>query len=325
MAGNQGGQLVRGSAPQLDATSEPDRLPGAALARHPAAGSLVYKQRRSAPAKKASGQRRKFATASAFSFFMPRRPMPPPVPEPDAQRRLVTLPEVKGVPFKAICHLAIEYADGQTANGTGFLVSPRTVLTAGHCVYMPTTGSQAARITIVPARQGDKAPFGWYETDQVDFSHAWRDVDPAAPDPQHDFGAIFLRTDELHRRVGHTLKWAAFSDADLNAIRVVNVAGFPDYQDQAFMMECDDGPLIIDEAHPINPRILYHVLATHEGQSGGPIMHYNPATTALTVFGIHTYGHDDANVARRVDPELAITIERWVAAPHPFMAGALTS
>jgi V8-like Glu-specific endopeptidase len=328
MTENQGGRLVRGSPPDADATSEHARLPGTALTRGRAAGSLVYGQQRRAPKTRATGKPLKPIAASAFSFFIPRtwsKSTPPPQIETDAEKRRVELPEIKGAPFKAICHLVIEYADGQSANGTGFVVGPRTVLTAGHCVYMPTSGSQAAKITVVPARQGETAPFGWYETDLVDFSHAWRDVDPTVPEPEHDYGAVFLRTDGLHQRVGYTLKCAAFSDADVNGIRVANVAGFPDYQDQAFVMECDDGPLVIDSAHPINQRLLYHLLDTHEGQSGGPIMHYNTLTGALTAFGIHTYGQDEANVARRIDPELAAVINRWVASPQPFMAGGLTS
>jgi V8-like Glu-specific endopeptidase len=39
------------------------------------------------------------------------------------------------VPWKRIVHLAIEAADGMRFQGTGFLIGPCTIITAGHCVY----------------------------------------------------------------------------------------------------------------------------------------------------------------------------------------------
>jgi V8-like Glu-specific endopeptidase len=315
-----GGRLVP-SKPS-ETISEPEKLPKKLRAAGPPASALAYgssasSTREASPGKAEKGKGFAFVGASAFSFLglapkvREREPL-------DAQtpKRQVKLPEIAGAPFKAICHLAIEYQGNQTGNGSGFFVGPRTILTAGHCVYLPKVG-QATRITVVPARQGEAAPFGWDEATEVDFSTEWRQTNPDAPQPGHDYGVVFLPTPRLHQRVGHALKWAAFSDTDIKDIRVVNVAGFPDYKDEAFVMEC-----VVDDAHPIEQRVLYHKLETHEGQSGGPIMHYNTGTAVLTAFGIHTYGHVTANVARRIDKDLSNIIQRWVTDPRPFMAGA---
>jgi V8-like Glu-specific endopeptidase len=157
----------------------------------------------------------------------------------------------------------------------------------------------------------------------VDYLKDWKDSPADDPQVQHDFGAVFLPSTTLHQRVGHTLNFTAFSDADVHGVRIANVIGFPNRGDRFPIMETDDGPLLINQAHPLDPHILKHLLETHEGQSGGPIIHYNTATTAMNVFGIHTYFSDDANLARRIDQGLADTIRRWIADPRPFLAGML--
>jgi V8-like Glu-specific endopeptidase len=51
-------------------------------------------------------------------------------------------------PWKWVCSLIITSRDGHSWIGTGWLVGPHTVITAGHCVYMPAS--------LVPARGGER-------------------------------------------------------------------------------------------------------------------------------------------------------------------------
>ena len=236
-------------------------------------------------------------------------------------REQVTIPKINRVPWRAICYLDINYEDGQLGRGTGFLVGSRTVITAGHCVHQPVHG-RAMQVKVMPARQGGTA-LEEIETTMVDFSPEWQATNPDLPEYEHDYGAVFLRTSTT---VGHNLRYAAFTDDAVEAIQVANVAGYPNHGDNAFIMEKDAGPLVIDQDHPINQRILYHLLDTYEGQSGGPIMHAHSVTKEVTVFGIHTYGDEEfpgvPRVARRIDQPLANIIRLWVKDPWPFMAGA---
>ena len=306
MPADKSGRIVTGLPPSVEERSGHDQVPSTLLGSIPSAGSLAYAD---------ILEKRKFALSPGQRSETFEAP---PADDRTGSNQVVS-PEIKGTPWKAICHLTMIYESGQRAIGTGFLVGERTVITAGHCVFLPSFG-QAIRVTVVPAREGNDAPFGWNEATLVDFSRDWQNTNERDPDPQHDFGAVFLSTPTLHQRVRHTLSTAAFADADVRGIRVANVAGYPGRR--PIKMERDHGPLVIDDTRPLDPRILYHLLETHEGQSGGPIIHYNAATTTVTVFGIHTYGDAANNIARRIDPELAGIINRWVATPQPFMAGA---
>lgn len=44
-------------------------------------------------------------------------------------------------PWRAICALRMTAKDGSRWIGTGFLVGPGTVITAGHCVYLHVSSS----------------------------------------------------------------------------------------------------------------------------------------------------------------------------------------
>ena len=73
-------------------------------------------------------------------------------------RVLVTNNEL--YPWRCVCSLLITAQSGTMYLGTGWLVSPRVVLTAGHCVYMSDEGGWASQIEVIPGRFGDKRPFG---------------------------------------------------------------------------------------------------------------------------------------------------------------------
>src|SRR5207248_9320300 len=64
-------------------------------------------------------------------------------------RVLVTNNEL--YPWRCVCSLLITAQSGTMYLGTGWLVSPRVVLTAGHCVYMSDEGGWASQIEVIPA------------------------------------------------------------------------------------------------------------------------------------------------------------------------------
>lgn len=76
----------------------------------------------------------------------------------DDDRREVTV--TKQYPWRCICSLLITAADGSNWIGTGWLVGPRVLLTAGHCVYIHTRGGWAEQIEVIPGRRGTERPFG---------------------------------------------------------------------------------------------------------------------------------------------------------------------
>ena len=64
-------------------------------------------------------------------------------------------------PWRMICALRMRGGNGAGAIGTGWLIGPKTVLTAGHCVYSTQFfGGWASTIDVIPGCNGDEQPFG---------------------------------------------------------------------------------------------------------------------------------------------------------------------
>ncbi|HEY7770828.1 trypsin-like serine peptidase, partial [Longimicrobium sp.] len=75
--------------------------------------------------------------------------------------------ETKVYPYSAIAALEITAADGALYVGTGWFVSARTLITAGHCVFVHSPGTAAhgwvRSIRVIPGKNGPGAqgePFG---------------------------------------------------------------------------------------------------------------------------------------------------------------------
>jgi V8-like Glu-specific endopeptidase len=63
-------------------------------------------------------------------------------------------------PWRSIASLLITAADGSHWIGTAWLVSPRLMLTAGHCVYIHDRGGWVRQIEVIPGRHGSERPNG---------------------------------------------------------------------------------------------------------------------------------------------------------------------
>ena len=64
------------------------------------------------------------------------------------------------LPWQAICKLNITARDDSKWIGTGWLISARTVITAGHCVYMHDMGGWPKSIEVIPGLDNASKMFG---------------------------------------------------------------------------------------------------------------------------------------------------------------------
>ena len=183
------------------------------------------------------------------------------------------------MPWRMICALEIESQTGAAFVGTGWFAGPRTVITAGHCVFDPVElGGWAKKITVVPGRNVDKKPFQSASSSSFSITDRWQE----AQDADFDYGVIHLSTD-LGAAVG-SFSVGVLPDAALKN-RLVNVSGYP--------FEPGEGKAQYFHANRVKAltgRRLFYDIDTMGGQSGSPVWAYEEGSDVPVVVAIHAYG-----------------------------------
>jgi len=212
-------------------------------------------------------------------------------------------------PWRVICALEMRGPSGAGAIGTGWLVGPKTLLTAGHCVHSGRFfGGWAREIAISPGRNGATFPCGTVTSTRFASLDAWVERE----DPDFDIGCI-----HLDQPVGERLGWfaiGALPPKDLEGC-LVNVSGYP----------VDRGGGAEQYHHRnrvlrVSDRRLFYDVDTYGGQSGAPVWIHEASDAPPLVVGIHAYGvsgtppayHLEANSAPRMIPEVLDRIRAWV-------------
>ncbi len=205
-------------------------------------------------------------------------------------------------PWRAICSLAITARDGSQWIGTGWFISARTVITAGHCVYIKNSGvpgrdGWVRSITVMPGRNGATKPHGSV------VSTVFRSVTGWTNDGNEnfDYAAILLPTP-----LGTTTGWFGYAnlpDADIVA-SVLNVSGYPG--------DKPAGTMWVD-AHrtaSVNPQKVYYDIDTLGGQSGAAVFRILPNGQRQAV-AIHAYGGATTNSGTRINAQVYANMTSW--------------
>ena len=207
-------------------------------------------------------------------------------------------------PFTAICALRIRTRTGATYIGTGYFVSPRVILTAGHCVYIHSEGGWADAIEVSPARNGKDTPFGTVVAKTFYALDAWR----KKQDSNSDFGVIVLPEDApLGTRVGHFECKTLRTNADYKR-HLLHISGYPGDKGgkqqwyMSGMGECQG-------------RLLKYDIDTMGGQSGSPV--WICIDNQYYAVGVHTMGNPNmGNFATRINRTIMRVIET-IKKKHP--------
>lgn len=211
-------------------------------------------------------------------------------------------------PWRMICALRMHADNGVSTIGTGWLVGPRTIITAGHCVYSTYYfGGWASTIEVSPGRNGSELPF------ETKISTSFSSVDRwvQSEDPDFDIGCIHLA-----EPIGDTLGWFAAGSItpDELAGYQVNVSGYPSDRGNGTEQYHHRNQVL----HVTDRRVFYDV-DTFGGQSGAPVWIHEEVGAPPIVIGIHAYGVGgspgglQANSAPRIIPEVMTQIREWVA------------
>lgn len=204
-------------------------------------------------------------------------------------------------PWRAIASLLITAADNSQWIGTGWFVSPRTLVTAGHCVFIKGSGvpgrdGWVKRITVIPGRDASSMPFGSAQSTSFRSVSGWT----GSGSHEFDYGAIILPV-PMGGTVG-TFGYAAYPDAQLMG-QTINVSGYP-----------GDKPAGTQWFHAnrisaVGPRKLWYLADTMGGQSGAPVWR-NIGGQRVAV-AVHAYGGATANHGTRINSEVKANIDGW--------------
>lgn len=219
--------------------------------------------------------------------------------------------DTSAYPWRMIAGLSLVPRPPLTSRyiGTGWFIGPRTLLTAGHCVYSDSDfGGWIGRIEVSPGRKAETFPFGTVNAVRFSALKRWQ----TDQDPDYDVGCI-----HLDEPLGDTVGWfktAALSDGELNS-SMLNVSGYPG--DKGGTTQWHHANRVLRTA----ARRIYYDIDTYGGQSGSPVWRQENDASEPIAVGIHAYGVGGtspdlgitANSAPRLRPSVLAAIKGWLA------------
>jgi glutamyl endopeptidase len=195
---------------------------------------------------------------------------------------------------------AIVQIESDIGGCTGWLISPDTVVTAGHCVYDPNQHKWASYADVYPGRNGDNLPYGSAKAQTFYSVTGWTEDG----DTHYDYGAIKLDWD-----IGNATGWFGYrwQSGSLDGTRE-NISGYPG--DKTYGTQWEDE----DQIRKTTPAKLYYANDTYGGQSGSPVYQADYAGCGVCSIAIHTngvYGNSSYNRGTRITREVFNNLNQW--------------
>ena len=213
----------------------------------------------------------------------------------DGRQRIT---QTSRIPWRMICQLIITRADDRRSRCTGWFIGPRTLMTAGHCVFSHSAGGWAKEIEVIPGMNASQRPFGSAVGRSFRSVRGWT----ADRKPEYDYGAIILPNNTLGNRVG----WFGFANLSDGSLRNLlgNNSGYPG--DKPFGTQWYNAGRITR----VTSRRLFYMFDTAGGQSGSPVWRNKDGKRHAV--GIHAYG-GCPNKATRINKAVFDNMKAWKA------------
>jgi V8-like Glu-specific endopeptidase len=224
--------------------------------------------------------------------------------------------------FPAIAALRCTFPNGELVGGSGTLIAPRLLLTAGHVLFDPSRGGQVTRAEATFGGDGGLV----VAAAAVDFPTDWRDPQSALDSSLFspvDFGVVRLAS-PVDRAVA-PWRFETIGDGTLTTTPL-SVGGYPVQPPDGTAFgtlwgntaSAVQGAAIPDGGDQYEEFRLFYPIETLAGMSGGPVYGVDRATGTRTVYGVHTALIDWSDgttlgSGRRIDDEARRAILGWVA------------
>ena len=209
--------------------------------------------------------------------------------------------DTQKLPWRLSASLLITGADNSQWIGTAWFISPRTLITAGHCVYIKHSGVQGRdgfvkKIQVMPGRSGDKVPFGGMSSTEFWTVKGWADQGLET----YDYGAIILPA-AFTSNIGH-FGFGVFPDNVLLSA-TANIGGYPG--------DKDSGTFWFDSRKigSVKPDKVFYAADTAGGQSGACV--YIVRNGKRVGVAVHAYGGATANSGTRISAEVFANLTSW--------------
>ncbi len=213
----------------------------------------------------------------------------------------IQIQETEKYPWRISASLLITAADNSQWIGTGWFISPRTLITAGHCVYIKG-GTAAGRdgwikkMQVMPGRNGNKLPFGGLTATEFWTVKGWAEQGSE----NYDYGAIILPA-AFPQDLGF-FGFGVFPDDELLKT-VANVEGYPGDKPSGTMWYDNR------QISSVNPDKVFYAADTAGGQSGACV--YIIKNGERKGIAIHAYGGKSANSGTRISSQVYSNLESW--------------
>ncbi len=222
----------------------------------------------------------------------------------------------KEYPYSAVMFLGIRYSDGTTMPGTGVLIGPDILFTAGHIFYSENHG-KAVEVRTYPSMNEEGETFpknlndipGEWCYPKYWFSGRVSLTDTNDYNNQNDWAVA-----KLAKRYGDTYGYWGYK-ADAYDTTNVNVVGYPSSSPAKRFFPYLSSGVVVHETNyqDSSPSVIEYLADTETGNSGSPVFcYYNGSPTAIAT---HVIGYEDPispvrfNIGRIIDSTIVYCIQ----------------
>jgi len=213
----------------------------------------------------------------------------------------VQVTDTEKYPWCIMTSLLITANDNSQWVGTAWFISPRTLITAGHCVYIKNSGvpnrdGWVKKIQVMPGRNGTTLPYGGLTATEFWTVKGWGENGLE----NYDYAAIILPA-KFPQDLG-TFSYGVFPDNELVDV-VANVAGYP--------IDKPKGTLWYDNRKigSVAPEKVFYAADTEGGQSGCCV--YVIRDKKRVGVAVHAYGGRTSNSGTRISTQVFNNFEAW--------------